>query len=77
MQEKEEAISEKLKNADGKTISESVGNIREYVDLVLGSGEFDFLYERFGRNVFAAVELTRALTDTLNTSWKNRLSIHD
>ena len=48
----------------------------EYIDLVLGAGEFDFLYEKFGRNVFAAVELTRALTDTLNGAWEKRVSVH-
>ena len=36
--------------------------LREFIDFSLGAGEYDFLFEKFNRNIFAMIELSRAIT---------------
>lgn len=39
-----------------------VAALRDFVDYSLGDGEYAFLFEKFGKNVFAMIELSRAIT---------------
>lgn len=36
--------------------------IRDFISYALGDGEYDFLFDRFGKNIFAMIELVRAVT---------------
>ncbi|HRV29263.1 MAG TPA: hypothetical protein P5522_10830 [Spirochaetia bacterium] len=58
-------------------IDRSKNQIKDFVDTVLGVGEFEFLYERFGQNLFAMVELVHALSREIEGVWKKRTSIYD
>jgi len=49
-------------------------SMKYFIDLVLGKDEFDFLYEKFDRNIFAMMELTKALSEKINVNWSARMS---
>ena len=39
-----------------------VASIKDFISYSLGDGEYEFLFNRFGKNIFAMIELVRAVT---------------
>ena len=58
-------------------IDASKKTLKSFVDLVFGEGEFNFLYEKFGQNLFAMIELVRAISKEIEAKWKNRVSVYE
>ena len=50
-----------------------VGAIRDFIGYSLGAGEYDFLFEKFGKNIFAMIELVRAITAEGNKALSERV----
>lgn len=65
-----------LDNIDKEDFSQINTSLKSFIDLVLGAGEFEFLYDRFDKNLFAMIELVRALTDDIDKKMKERLSVY-
>ena len=48
--------------SDRSAYDSLVSALRDFIGYALGEGEFDFLFERFEKNIFAMIELVRAVT---------------
>ena len=76
------AISEKgtavVREAQGlgsntSTYDSLLNAMKEYVEYALGAGEFDFLYSAFDKNIFALVELCRAVSSVGQSAVEDRM----
>ena len=76
------AISEKgtavVREAQGlgagvSTYDSLLNAVKEYVEFSLGEGEFDFLYTAFDKNIFALVELCRAVSSVGQSAVEDRM----
>ena len=47
--------------------------IKDFTNYALGAGAFDFLYARFGKNIFAMIELVRAVTEEGSAALRAKL----
>ena len=60
---------------------ELVAAIRDFIGYALGAGEYDFLFNRFDKNLFAMIELVRAISNegskTLSDRMKQSSALYD
>lgn len=48
-------------------------SIEDFVNFSLGEGEYDFLFKAFDKNIFAMIELSRAITTEGGKAMENRI----
>jgi hypothetical protein len=65
--------ADKLGDGEYKSLLES---IKDFIDLVFGAGEFDFLYDKFERNPFAMLALVAAVTKLGKSEMESKLSAY-
>lgn len=70
------AVVAEIESIDKNDLSQSVDAMRKFVDLIFGNGEFDLLYEKFGRNVFGMIDLVGAISEEITAKWKERTSAY-
>lgn len=59
--EKGKKILDGSKDLSNGNLDELKNSMKEYIDFILGAKEFDFLYEKFNKNLFAMIQLIAAI----------------
>jgi hypothetical protein len=60
----------------GIGIDKSIESMREFIDAIFGAGEFNFLYDKFGKNLFAMFELVRCVSKEIESKWSERTAAY-
>ena len=64
-------------SANRYDIDASKATLKSFIDLVFGEGQLDFLYAAMESNLFAMIELTKAIYFEIEGKWKSRLSAYE
>jgi len=69
---KGKSVVAELETIGKDDIDKSKESLKGFIDIVFGIGEFDFLFEKFDKNLFAMIELVKIASKEIENKWNER-----